>query len=150
MPIQSIMKKPVVVSDNISLKDTIKLMIENKRNSVQIVDKDGKFISEVDVVSIIKAVLPDYIEDANIAARFAGRDFFEDACEKAKDMPILEFMMKCPKTLRKTSTLTEAAVVVKGKQTRIPVLDADKKPIGVVTRRELKREIARILKIEDN
>jgi len=144
------MKKSLAVEDNITLKEAIKIMIENKRNSLQVVDKDGKFISEIDVVSIIKAILPDYIENAKIAARFADREFFEEVCKKAKDMPILDFMMRCPKTLRESGTLTEAAIVVKGKQTRIPVLDSDNKPIGVVTRTELKKEIANILGINSN
>jgi len=149
MSLDNITKKPLVVRDNITLKEAMQTMVENKRNSLQIVDEDGKFISEVDVVSIIKAILPDYIEDAKIAARFAGREFFEEACQKAQDMPIMDFMMRCPKTLSETSTLSEAAIVAKGKQTRIPVLDGESKPIGVVTRTELKKEIARILEINN-
>ncbi|MBL7057874.1 CBS domain-containing protein [Patescibacteria group bacterium] len=151
MNIQNIMRQPVIVKDNISLSETVQIMMQKKRNSVVIVNDKGEFVSEVDVVSVIKAILPDYIEEARIAAHFASSDYFIELCKKSKDIPIGDFMMKNPKTTTIESSLMEAAVMlINSKQSRIAVLDKNKFPVGLLTRTELKQAIGKILDIKES
>ena len=150
MNVKDIMREPLMVRNDINLYETLKVMMENKRNFVVVVDENGKFVSEVDVMSVIKGVLPDFIEGERISAHFAGDDFFEQACIGAKDMPVQEFMIKRPKTMKINTSITEAAVaLIEGMQSRFAVLDEENKPVGIVTRTELKKVIGSILGISD-
>jgi len=148
--IQDMMRPPVFFSPDDTLRDVLAKMIASKTNSGLIVDAENTILGMVSTVDVIKAVLPEYIEDDSIAARFASEEFFEEEALVAANMPVQEFMNKDVPTVKTTDTVLEAAVMaIRSGLGRIVVVDESKKPIGVLTRTEIKLVIGTYLNIPD-
>jgi len=146
--IADVMRPPQLIQETQTLKDALTFMIENKCNSLTVVDDAGVYAGRVSAVDIIKEVLPDYMEDDMVAARFANLDLLKQDAARAKDKLIKDFMMTDIPAIDVDDSLVEAAVLA-AKQGfgRITVVDADKKPVGFLTRTEIKRVIGHFLDI---
>ena len=142
--------KVKTISVNATFFETLKKMIDEKTNSLVVVDDEGKVTGMINTGEMIREVVPDYLEeDDAIAAHFANKEMFAEDVKKAKDQPISKFMIKGPATVDADDSLMEVAVIaISENQMRVPVVDENKKPIGLVTRTEIKQVIGDILGIE--
>jgi len=150
LAIKDVMRNVIVVESGMAFRDVIKKMIVEKTNSLVVIDGEGKAIGMVNPKSLIKHVVPDYLEHDSIAAHFATEDIFREEAAKVADVAIEDFMQKDIATVKADDTLMQAAVVaLESGQVRIPVVDEDAKPIGLLTRTELKNVIAAFLDIDE-
>ncbi len=142
------MRPPVLVPVGTTLRECLRLMVEQQRNSLTVVNEDGTFAGAVNAVDIIREVLPDYLEEDVISARFADESLLAQDAQRVADHPVETFMSRDVPTVTPRSSLVEAAVLaaVKGRG-RITVLDEQRRPIGVLTRTEIKRVLAFFLGI---
>jgi predicted transcriptional regulator len=144
--IGDIMRPASTIESSATLKEVLAHMTEQKRNSLAVVDTEGILIGAVNAVDIIKEVVPDYLEDDAVAARFADDELFKEDAIRVQDKPLADFMSTDIPTITKDETLIEAAVLAaKHGRGRITVVDEHKKPIGVLTRTEIKQVIAAYL-----
>ncbi|MBW1670378.1 MAG: universal stress protein [Deltaproteobacteria bacterium] len=148
--IQDIMRKAVLIGQDAVFVDALRKMIIDKTNSLLVVNKSGKLIGEMQSFDLIRQVVPGYVVSDEIAAHFATEEIFKDACEAAKNIPIEKFMNKDPKTITLESSLMEAVVIAMSHgQSRIPVVDEQHQPLGVLSRTELKQAITKFINIEE-
>ncbi len=142
-------KEFVTIHENATFSDVLKVMVENKTNSVVVVDKKENLVGVIDSYRLIKQVVPDFLlGDDVIASLFSDEDVFKEACLKARDKKISDFIKKDVIPVDEDDNIMEVAVKILGQgQQRIPVVKAGK-PIGLITRTELKRLIAHYLGIE--
>lgn len=146
--VADIMRPAIVIHNEASLFETLEQMMKEKRNSLIVVDGEGRVIGMVNAVDIIKAVLPDYLEESNLAARFSNMDLLKEDAERVRDQNITEFMVADFPTIKENGSIIEAAAIAAHSgQGRIVVVDEDKKPVGVLTRTELKQVIGATLGI---
>jgi nucleotide-binding universal stress UspA family protein/CBS domain-containing protein len=146
--IQDIMRKPVLIDSNSTFVDALRKMILDKTNSLLVINKNGKLIGEIQVFDLIRQVVPAYVMTDEIAAHFATDEIFKEACEAAKDIPVEKFMNKNPKTITLQGSLLEAMVIAMSHgQSRIPVVDEQDHPLGVLTRTELKQVMGKCIDI---
>jgi len=151
LAIKDVMRPAHIVESGLPFRAVIKQMIVDKTNSLVVVDGDGAAIGMVNPKSLIKHVVPDYLEHDSIAAHFATEDIFREEAAKVADVAIEDFMQKDVATVKADDTLMQAAVVaLESGQVRIPVVDADNKPIGLLTRTELKNVIGAFLDIDES
>jgi len=149
--IQDIMRKAVLIGPDAVFVDALRKMIVDKTNSLLVVSKTGKLVGEIQSFELIRQVVPGYVVSDEIAAHFATGEIFKEACEAAKGIPIEKFMTKDPQTITLKSSLVEAAVIgMAHGQSRIPVVDEQDKPLGVLTRTELKQVIGKFINIEES
>ncbi|MCK4603639.1 MAG: universal stress protein [Deltaproteobacteria bacterium] len=149
--IQDIMRKAVLIGQDAVFVDALRKMIIDKTNSLLVVSKAGKLVGEIQSFDLIKQVVPGYIVSDEIAAHFATEEIFMDACEAAKNIPIKKFMNKDPKTITLQSSLMEAVVVAMAHgQSRIPIVDEQHQPLGILSRTELKQVIGKCINIEES
>ncbi len=148
--IKKIMREVKTISVNATFFETLKKMIDEKTNSLVVVDDEGKVTGMINTGEMIREVVPDYLEeDDAIAAHFANKEMFAEDVKKAKDQPISKFMIKEPAVVNADDSLMEVAVIaISENQMRVPVVDRNKKPIGLITRTEVKQVIGDILGIE--
>lgn len=147
--IKEIMREVGTVSVNETFLGTLKKMINKKTNSLVVVDDEGKVVGMINTGRLIKQVVPDYLETDATAAHFANKEIFVEEVKRSKKVSISEFMIKDPVTVDSKDSLMEAAVLaISSKQLRLPVVDKENKPIGLITRTELKQVIGEILDIE--
>jgi len=124
-------------------------MVQKKTNSIVVVDDNGDLVGLLNTGILIREVIPDYLEEDGIAAHFANETIFKEEVARAKESIIKNFMIKNPKKIHFNANLMEVAVMaISSKQFRIPVVNENNKPVGLVTRTELKRVFANILGLE--
>lgn len=149
--IKEIMRPAVTVEEGATLYDVVNRMITDKRNSLVVVDQHGALCGAVNANDVIKAVLPDYLEEDSIAAHFADQMLLEEDVEKARTMAVRDFMNTDVPTIHIDATVLEAAAqAIKSEQGRIVIVDEEKKPIGIITRTEIKRVIGKLLGLSDS
>ena len=148
--IEKVMRPVVNIQENDTLYTCISRMIGERRNSLVVINEEGVTTGTVNALDIISAILPEYLEDDLVAARFADQALFKESVEQAKDKQIKEFMSSdFPKIQVNGSALEAASMAVRFGQGRIVVVDESDKPVGVITRTELKQLIGAFLGIED-
>ncbi len=147
--VKDIMREARVINKNKTFIDALTMMINEKTNSLVVVDDEGKLAGMLNTGRIIKEVIPDYIEEDAVAAHFANEEIFIEDVKKAKNSSIEKIMLKNPKNIHFDGSLMEVALMaISSNQLRIPVLDKENKPVGMVTRTELKRVLGNIIGIE--
>lgn len=148
--IEKVMRPVVNIQENDTLYTCISRMIGERRNSLVVINNDGVTTGTVNALDIISAILPKYLEDDLVAARFADEKLFKESVEQARDKEIKEFMNSdFPKIQVDGGALEAASMAVRFGQGRIVVVDEADKPVGVITRTELKQLIGAFLGIED-
>lgn len=150
LSMKDIMIQSAVVKDTDTFEDVMNTMVSENTNSVLVVDEEGKLAGEVNVVQLLSAVVPDYTEEDAIAAHFATEDTFKEEIARTKNMTVKDFMVTDKKVVTESASLMEAAVIaIERGQARIPVVNEEGKPIGAITRRGLKKIMAKHLNIEE-
>lgn len=146
LSIKDVMVPAIVVRNTSTLQSVVEKMCNEKTNAILVINENEVLVGEVNVVQVLQAIVPDYTETDSIAAHFVSEDIFKEEIEKAKSMPVSEFMITDRKTVKESASLMEVAVIaIERGQARIPVVDADDKLVGVITRRGLKKIIAKNL-----
>lgn len=148
--VRDVMRPPTIVGDDETLQSVLERMVSEHRNSLAVVDADGVLVGAVNAVDVIKEVLPDYLEEDSISARFADNELLREDATRVRDKRVREFMSTDIPTIDPDDSLTAAAVLAACHgRGRIIVVDGTKKPIGILTRTEIKRVIAGYLDIPD-
>ena len=149
--IEDIMRQPVLIGVESTLHDVLTKMIKEKTNSLLVVDKDEKLLGMVNAGSVIAHVVPDYLEDDTIAARFANEEMFKEEVNKSRNVSVTEFMNIKPNTVKVNSSIMEAAVfALSKKQIRVPVINDKDEVVGLLTRTEFKQVIGHYMGIDES
>lgn len=151
MEIKDITKPAITIGEDASLKDAVTEMVNKQVNALLVVDADGKLVGEVTVSELLKAIVPDYLDEDGIAAHFVSNEMFEEAVEHASDKQIKFFMSTRVTPVKMNEELMVVAVkAIAKKQVRIPVVDDEGKPIAIISRRGLKHIIGHTLGVPDS
>ncbi len=149
--VKEIMRQVHTINRDKTFIDALRLMIKEKTNSLTVVDKDGRLVGLLNTGRLIKQVIPDYLEKDSVAAHFATKEIFIEEVKKAKDVPLEKFMLSNPQKIHFNGGLMEVSLIaISTNQLRIPVVDENNKPVGIITRTELKRFFGEILDVEDD
>jgi CBS domain-containing protein len=147
--VKDIMRDAHLISADVTYRDALTEMICKKTNSLVVVDDEGLFVGMINAGTLIEHAIPTYMNSDEIAAHYASEEMFRDAIAKVADMPITEFMKDRIVTITENESLMKAAIIAtKNHQIRIPVLDDNKKPIGILTRTELKQVVGVLLGVD--
>lgn len=144
--VEDIMRPAVFIATSATLAQTLQKMITEKRNSLIVITEAGTLAGMVNAIDIIKAVLPDYMEESSLAARFSNLELLKEDAHRVKDMLVSEFMDTDAPTIKVGGNIIEAATIAAHSgQGRIAVINNENKPVGVLTRTELKQVIGATL-----
>jgi CBS domain-containing protein len=106
-------------------------------------------VGMVNARTLIHESVPSYLGDDATAAHFVNETIFKEEVEKVANESIEKIMDEDVKTIKANESLMKAAMIVSsGNQVRIPVLDEENRPIGLLTRTELKQVIGLFLGIK--
>ncbi|OQY17160.1 MAG: hypothetical protein B6I36_09365 [Desulfobacteraceae bacterium 4572_35.1] len=150
--IKDIMIEPILIGLDATFMDALKKMIGKKTNSLLVVNKKGVLVGRVQSLDLLWQIKPGYLdaEFAALTAHFIDENTFKEACDKAKDTALADFMEKGPTVVKPDSPLMEAAMIaIEDKHARIPVVDENGTPVGIVTRTELKKMMGQYLGVSD-
>ena len=145
MKVKEIMTKDVTsVTPDTNAKEALELLLKMQISGLPVIDKENKLIGMFTEKDILRYILPSYIEKVG---RFiyeenpkATRKKFQDL----KDLSVSKLMRKDVVTVDENTGLCEIArLMLTQKVRRIPVLDKEKKVVGIVAREDIVRAYTR-------
>jgi len=118
-----------------TLADATKQMVEQKTNSIVVIDDDKKPVGLVSTRLLIKQVVPEYLKNDPIFSMYGAEGTFDRYAEKVKDVKLEEFMITEFHTLSENDAMIEAAAyAVKGVGRFILVVNKEGLLVGAISR----------------
>ena len=137
------MRDVITVNQESTFKEALQIMTTKSCNSLLVVDDNEKLVWWVDIVTLTKAAIPEYLWNEKHLAHFTTDSLFDEYLSDVQDKKIKDFMMSFTKVIKINTSMMEAAIIVtEWRQSKIPVLDEEWKPVWVFTRSSLKKMLA--------
>ncbi|MFH0804621.1 MAG: CBS domain-containing protein, partial [Patescibacteria group bacterium] len=135
-------KKVVTVPRSATLRDAAKLLSEHRVSGAPVVDGDGAIVGIVSEKDIFKALYPSHAEFYDSPGVWIDLDSLEEKTREAADKPIVDFMTREVVSVNGDTSLMQVGsmMLVRGIH-RVVVIDQDGKIEGIVTRRDVYRNI---------
>tara|TARA_B100000508_G_scaffold95333_1_gene74520 strand:+ start:6633 stop:7079 length:447 start_codon:yes stop_codon:yes gene_type:complete len=148
MKVKDIVKPAVVVTETDTFKDALDAMIHQKTNTLLVVNQEGKLTGEITVADLLDAVVPDTLDGNEVMEHFSSDEAFIASINVAKEIPVTEFMSQdySPLTLD-DDLMSIVATAIAHQRARIPVVDRDERPVGIISRQGLKQILGKFMKI---
>jgi len=140
MQVKDIVKPAVVVKEDDTYLTALKAMTTKHTNTLLVTDEDGKLVGEVTVADLLEAVVPDTLNGNEVIEHFNNDEAFKASLEVVRDLPVSEFMSYDYSTLTLNDNLLSIiATAIAHQRARIPVVDENDRPVGIISRQGLKR-----------
>lgn len=150
MKLKDITKDAAIIQEDASLEDAVRKMITEQANALIVINDEGTFAGEVNVSDLFEAIVPEYLDGDGVLEYFSDEEKFIEAVKDAAAKPVFEFMSMNADPVKITDSILEvAASAIAHQHSRIPVVDHDNRPIGVISRQGLKHIIANFLGIKE-
>ncbi|MCA9356713.1 CBS domain-containing protein [Candidatus Nomurabacteria bacterium] len=146
MKVKDIVKPAVIVAETDTFEQSLKAMITQQTNTLLVVDEDGLLSGEVTVADLLDAIIPDTLNGNEVMEHFSTDEAFAASIEIVRDIPVSEFMSMDYSALELSDNLLAIiATAISNQRARIPVVDKDQRPVGIVSRQGLKQILAKFL-----
>lgn len=146
MELKEIIKEAIVISENASFGEALDLMLRAHTNTLLVIDDDGKLSGEVSVSDFFDAVIPPTMNGDDALEQFKDELGFIKAVKAARETPVFDFMSSDFTTVTPDDSIMEvAAVAISYGRARIPVVDHEDRPIGIISRQGLKQILGRFM-----
>lgn len=127
-----------------TLKDAVGMMRVASRKpglhgvkGLLVLDEDGRLIGMVTIRDLLKAILPSYMEHTSVG-EFTWPGMLEDMARRASRKTVDEIMSREVVTVSPESPLMDCAWrLLKHNLWRLPVVDEEHRPLGLVYVRDL-------------
>lgn len=147
MKVKDIVKPAVVISEIDTFESALKIMNTQQTNTLLVTDENGELSGEVTVVDLLNAVVPDTLNGSQVMEHFTTDEAFIASIEVAKELPVSEFMSRDYTALTLNDNLMSiAATAIAHERARIPVVDIDNRPIGIISRQGLKQILDKFMR----
>jgi CBS domain-containing protein len=132
----------VTVTPETSLGELSKVLLKNKVSGVPVVDGEGKLIgivSEADIIKDnIKVQFPFYFDPLMMSGYAVDFEKYNEDIKDYLNTKVESIMNHRVKTANPSTPLSEIAdIMVSNKVNRIPVVDENKKVVGIITRADI-------------
>jgi CBS domain-containing protein len=133
---------PVTVKPTDSVATVVKILDEQRFRGLPVVDEQGNFVglvSEEDLmVREAPVQSPLYLTLLGSIIYFDSSEKFQQQLKKSLGMLVQDVMTTHPPTTQPHASLSEVAqTMLQSRIGQLPVLDADHKLIGIITRHDL-------------
>lgn len=146
MELKDITKEAVTISEYTTLGEALDLMLTAHTNTLLVIDEDGRLVGEVSVSDLFDGIIPTNYNGDSALAIIKDEAAFAAAVKAAKENPVMQFMTSDYDTVHPNSSLMEvAAIAIAHARSRIPVVDHDDRPLGLISRQGLKHILGRYL-----
>ena len=145
MKVKEIMTKEVVsIKPEENAKEALAFLFKMRISGLPVIDVQGRLVGMFTEKDILRQILPSYLEKVG---RFVYEENPKSIKKKFQDLvnlSISQLMRKDVITIDSDTSLCEVArVMLTQKIRRIPVLDKEKKVVGIVSREDVVRAYAR-------
>lgn len=150
MELKDITKEAAIIDINQTFADAVHKMIKEHTNALMVVDESGTFAGEINVSDLFEAIVPEQLDGDSVLSYFDSDEKFIEAVKDAADKPIELFVSHDTEPVLVTDSIVNvAAAALAHQHSRIPVVDHENRPIGVISRQGLKRIIGNYMQIRE-
>ncbi|HEY8340980.1 MAG TPA: CBS domain-containing protein [Egibacteraceae bacterium] len=150
LPVTEIMSAPAVtLSPAATIEEAIAVLAEHGFSGAPVVDEDGRLVGLLDdadlIVSEARLHGPTVIEFLGAYLPLPGEHRrWERELRQSLAQTVEEVMRRDPPWLDTSATLEDVAtLIVEQDVSRVPIVDEDRKVVGVVSRGDIVRALAR-------
>lgn len=130
------------ISPDKNLSDAVAQMVEKKTNSLIVVDADNKPVGIISSYSLIQTVVPEYLKEDPLYSQFGAEGTFDKYVVENKEKKVEEIMTRNFHALSVEDAMIEAASFsTEGVIRILPVVDAEGKLVGAITRTCIKNAL---------
>lgn len=148
--VKDIVKPAVIVSEADTFERALTAMMKQQTNTLLVIDHNGALSGEVTVADLLDAIVPDTLNGNEVMSHFSSDDAFVASIEVAKEIPVSEFMTRDFSALTLDDDLMSiVATAIAQQRARIPVVDKENRPIGIISRQGLKRILGRFMGVNE-
>lgn len=132
----------VTVTAETSIGELSQVLLKNKVSGVPVVDKEGKLIGIVTEANIIqeniKVQFPFYFDPLMISGYVVDFEKYSQDIKDYLNTKVETIMNHRVKTANPSTPASEIAdIMVSDKVNRIPIIDENKKVVGIITRADI-------------
>ncbi|MFT7507046.1 MAG: CBS domain-containing protein [Acidimicrobiales bacterium] len=147
MELKEIIKKAFIISENATFAEALDLMLNNHTNTLLVVNDEGELSGEVSVSDLFDGIIPLSFDADQALEHLQNEEVFAKTVQEAKDTPVSDFMSADYTTVHPNDSIMDiASVAITHQRARIPVVDHDNHPIGIISRQGLKQILGKYLK----
>lgn len=136
---------------DMTIKEAVRLMVDKKTNSLIIVDDDNKPVGTLSSYSLIKEVVPVYLQSNPASSQFDIEGTFDKHADKVKDKKIGDVIKGDVHKLTEDDAMIEAAAyALKSSKRLLAVVDKDGVLVGAITRTCIKNALYKVFYGNEN
>jgi len=145
MKIKEIMEKELIsLSKDTKIKDAFLKLLKMRISGLPVLDENSKLLGMFTEKDILKAILPGYLDKVGRFVYEANPKIVKKKLLEIQDLTVGELMRHEVVTVDEDTTLCEVArLMLTQNVRRIPVLNKEKKVVGIVAREDILREFAK-------
>lgn len=145
-------KSVIVISEDLTLKEALQMMVEKSFNALIVVDGYNHLRGVLSTQDIAAATIPSEMQyNVSLAQAMFKPGFFEEMCQKMGQRKVKEVMRTNYVTAHPDTNIMEVAADFLNHDLYIvPVLDEEGNLSGIVTRTEIKKALAQGMGINLN
>lgn len=149
MKVKEIMTKDVKsLSGEETVKDALDIISRLEISGLPVIDKDKNLLGMFTEKDVLRIILPGYL--TQVGAFVYGDDpkNIKNKFLNLHNLKVAEVMNKAVETVKEDTSLSEAARLMLTKNVRrMPVLDANKKVIGIISRYDVLAALRKIAEV---
>ena len=147
MELKDIIKESIIISENSTFDEALSLMLTKYTNTLLVINEEGELSGEVGVSDLFDGIIPLSFDGDEALAHLQNEDIFKETVKEARETPVFEFMNSDYTTIHPDDSIIDvAAVAITHQRARIPVVDHDNRPVGIISRQGLKQILGKYLK----
>jgi len=132
----------ITVKSDATVGELSKILLNNKVSGVPVVDKEDKLVgivTEADIIKEnIKVKFPFYFDPLMVSGYMVDFENYNEDVKDYLNTKIEGIMNHRVKTANSQTPVTEVAdIMVYNKVNRVPIIDENKKVVGIITRADI-------------
>lgn len=142
MDIKDIVKEATIIGSEATFREALLAMEHGHTNTLLVADENGELCGEVTVTDLLEAIIPDTLDGDQVMHKFDNDDGLKQAIKAALDTAVSDFMSLDFSALTLNDDMMNVmATAMTHQRARIPVVDQENRPIGIISRQGLKHII---------
>lgn len=145
MKVSELMTRDVMtIPLEMNVKEAAKILFERQISGLPVVDSERRVVGMITEKEIIAMALPQYTEQLSDFDVILDEEPFHKKVAEADKVKVKDIMRKEVLCISEDVSVPEVArLMIVKKARRIPVLDRNKKLVGIIARADIVKEIAK-------
>jgi len=145
MKVKEIMTKDVVsVKPEDNAKEALDLLLKMEISGLPVINEQGKLVGMFTEKDVLKQILPSYLEKVGRFVYEENPKSIKNKFQDLSNLSVSQLMRREIITIDEETSLCEVArIMLTQKIRRIPVLDKEKRVVGIVAREDIVKSYAK-------